>query len=338
VKSDRHSNRLKQPSQPNATPFARPTPRYQPSSTRRARRPAPKRAQPRRRWRGCLLPLLALASALCLGSILAYGLLLVQPPANTLILGIDRRPDESNVTRSDTILLLHADAGAGRMALLSIPRDLWVTIPGWGQERINAAHLYGELEAPGSGPEWVAETVNYNFGVPVHHVVRLDFDAFREVIDAAGGIEVDVPYPIIDDAYPTPNYGTMRIEIPAGRQHMDGETALQYARSRHSSSDFDRAARQQQILIALANKITQPSNLFRASRVYAAFQNAVESDLGARDLFHLALAWRRAGEEGMEQTVIDETLTAPFLTAQGAAVLLPQWEHINPLIEAQFKP
>jgi LCP family protein required for cell wall assembly len=282
--------------------------------------------------------LLALASAVCLGCILAYGLLLLQSPANILILGIDRRPDEGNVTRSDTILLLHADAGDSRMALLSIPRDLWVTIPGWGEERINAAHLYGELEEPGSGPDWVAETVNYNFGVPVHHVMRLDFDAFREVIDAAGGIEVDVPYPIIDDAYPTPDYGTMRIEIPAGRQHMDGETALRYARSRHNSSDFERAARQQQILVALANKMTQLSSLFRASRVYKALQNAVESDLSTRDLFRLALAWRRAGEGSLEQIVIDETLTTPFLTPQGAAVLLPQWEHINPLIKAQFKP
>lgn len=306
-------------------------------STSRRGRPRLKRVR-RRSWRGCLLPLLSLALIVCLGPLLVYGLFLAQPPVNVLILGIDRRPDEGNATRTDTIILLHADAGAGRLVLLSIPRDLWVTIPGWREERINAAHLYGELEAPGNGPARTAETVSYNFGVPVHHTMRLDFEAFREVIDAAGGIDVDVPAPIIDDAYPTPNYGTMRVEIPAGLQHMDGETALRYARSRHGSSDFDRAARQQQILIALAKKVISPSGLFSASRARRAFQEAVETDLSTRDLIRLALAWQRAGESGLEQIIIDHTLTTPFRTAQGAAVLLPQWELIHPLVERQFRP
>jgi LCP family protein required for cell wall assembly len=284
------------------------------------------------------VPLLALALVICLGGMLAYGLLLIPSPTNILILGIDRRPGEGNVVRTDTILLLHADPGGRRLVLLSIPRDLWVTIPGRGEERINTAHIYGELEAPGSGPSRVAETVSYNFGVPVHHTLRLDFDAFRQVIDAAGGIEIDVPAPIIDDAYPTDDYGTMRIEIPAGPQHMDGETALQYARSRHGSSDFDRATRQQQIFVALMKKLTSPSGLLRALRVYRAFQNAVETDLGFRDMARLALAWQRAGGEGVERIVIDRTLTTPFQIPQGAVVLLPHWDLIRPLVQARFSP
>ncbi len=162
--------------------------------------------------------MLALAAAVCLLGMLAYGLLMVSSPTNILILGIDRRPGEGNAVRTDTILMLHADPGSRRLVLLSIPRDLWVTIPGIGEERINAAHVYGELAAPGSGPARVAETISHNFGVPVNRNLRLDFDAFREVIDAAGGIELDVPTTIIDDAYPTNDYGTVRIEIPAGLQ------------------------------------------------------------------------------------------------------------------------
>jgi LCP family protein required for cell wall assembly len=283
------------------------------------------------------LPLLALALVLCLCGTLAYLALLLPAPSNILILGIDRRPEQSNATRADTIILLHSDLSGNRIALLSIPRDLWVTIPGWGEERINAAHLYGELDSPGGGPALAAETINYNFGLPIHNTLRLDFDAFRQVIDAAGGIEIDVPAPIIDDAYPTPDYGVMHIEISAGRQHMDGETALQYARSRHGSSDLHRAARQQQILVALAKKISAPSGLLRAPRVYQALQNAVETDLSLRDLGRLALAWQRTGDDGLEHIVIDWSLTTPYHTPQGAAVLLPQWELINPILKQHFK-
>jgi anionic cell wall polymer biosynthesis LytR-Cps2A-Psr (LCP) family protein len=158
------------------------------------------------------------------------------------------------------------------------------------------------------------------------------------VIDAAGGIEIDVPVPIIDNAYPTNDYGTVRIEIPAGLQHMDGETALQYARSRHGSSDYDRAARQQQIFVALAKKLARPNGWFLIPRVYRAFQNAVDTDLTFRDLAMLVLAWQRAGDEGVERIVIDRELTTPFSTAQGAAVLLPRWDLIHPLMRTRFAP
>ncbi len=280
--------------------------------------------------------MLALALIVLTGGALAYGLFLTPSPTNILILGVDRRPGEGTAVRTDTILLSQADPAHRRLVLLSIPRDLWVTIPGRGEGRINTAHVFGELEAAGRGPARIAETIAYNFGVPVDHTLLLDFDAFREVIDAAGGVEIDVPVPVIDNAYPTEDYGTMRIEIPAGFQHMDAETALQYARSRHSSSDFDRAARQQQILIALIKKLTDPKGWHLIPGVYRAFQNAVDTDMSFRDLAILAIAWQRAGKDGVEQIVIDRTLTTPFRTAQGAAVLLPNWELIRPLVQARF--
>jgi LCP family protein required for cell wall assembly len=270
--------------------------------------------------------------------LLAYSLLRIPSPTNTLILGIDRRPGQGDVVRTDTILLVHSDPGSQRLVLLSIPRDLWIAIPGRGQGRINTAHVYGELEAPGSGPARAAEAIQQNFGVPVHRSLRLDFDAFRQVIDAAGGIEVDVPRPIIDNTYPTDDYGTMRIEIPAGIQYMDGETALQYVRSRHGSTDFDRAARQQQVLVALMKKLAKPDGWFSVPKVYLAFQNAVETDLSLRDLVRLALAWRLVGAGGPETIVVDRTMTSPFRTAQGGAVLLPRWDLIHPLVQARFSP
>lgn len=291
-----------------------------------------------RRWRRRLVLLLAMILVISLGGTLAYGLLLAPPPTNILILGMDRRPEEGNAVRTDTILLLHADPLSRQLVLLSIPRDLWVTIPGRGEARINTAHVYGELEAPGGGPARTAETIHQNFGLAVDRTLRMDFDAFREVIDAAGGIEIDVPNPILDNAYPTEDYGTMRIQIAAGSQHMDSETALQYARSRFGSSDFDRAARQQLILIALTKKLSRPSGWLQIPGVFQAFQNAVETDVNVLDLARLALAWVRAGQDGLETIVIDQALTIPFRTSQGADVLQPRWELIQPLIQTQFGP
>jgi LCP family protein required for cell wall assembly len=310
----------------------------QPSKkTRKQTPPSSPRAAHRRR-RGCLLSLVALVVILGFLGVLAYALLRIPSPTNILVLGLDRRPEQGNAVRTDSLMVLHADPATGRLVMLSIPRDLWVNIPGWGEARINSAHVYAEIESPGTGPARAAETVSANFGVPIHRSLRLDFGAFRDVIDAAGGIEIDVPKPVIDNAYPTDDYGTVRIEIPAGLQHMDGETALQYARSRHGSSDFDRAARQQQILLALAKKLAQPEGWLSVPRVYLAFQNAVDTDLRLRDIFRLALAWKLAGEDNLETIVIDRTLTTPFRTAQGAAVLLPRWDLIYPLVQAGFTP
>lgn len=307
-------------------------------SDRPNRKPEHSPRAPRLQRRGCWFFGLALAVIACLASVLVYGILMTRSSTNFLLLGIDRRPGQGNAVRADTILLIHAAPADRRLVLLSIPRDLWVAIPGRGNDRINSAHIYGELEAAGNGPARSVETISHNFGVPVDHYLRLDFDAFRDVIDAAGGIEIDVPAPVIDNAYPTEDYGTKRIEIPAGRQRMDGETALQYARSRHGSSDFDRAARQQQILVALVEKLSHPSGWILIPRVYQAFQNAVESDMSYNDLVHLALSWQRAGENGIERVVIDQELTTPFRTPEGAAVLLPRWELIQPLVRAQFAP
>ncbi len=166
----------------------------------------------------------------------------------------------------------------------------------------------------------------------------MDFEAFRDLVDAAGGIDIEVPKPIIDNAYPTEDYGTKRIEIPAGWQHMDGETALQYARSRHGSSDFDRAARQQQILLALAKKLAKPDGWLKVPRVYQAFHSAVDTDLTLRDMVRLILTWKLAGEGAMETIVIDGSMTTPFRTAQGAAVLLPRWDLIHAVVQTTFTP
>ena len=260
------------------------------------------------------------------------------PRTNILGLGLDRRPEQGYVTRSDTLILATVYPPGPRAALLSIPRDLCVEIPIYGANRINTAHFWGENEAEGGGPALAMQTVAQNFGVPVHHYVRLDFDTFRAIVDGVGGIDVIVKEPVVDDAYPTDDYGVIHIEIPAGPQHMDGETALRYARSRHGSSDFDRARRQQQILIALAHRLLKPEVWPDLPAIYQVVMDNVDTDLTTWDLLLLAPTLYRVGPDGVERRVIGPEMTEPWTTSTGGAVLLPRWEAINPLLQKLFTP
>ena len=121
-------------------------------------------------------------------------------------------------------------------------------------------------------------------GAPIDRYLLVGLQGVREIVDAAGGVEIDVDEPIHDGAYPTDDYGTIVVDIPAGRQTMDGETALRYARTRHQDSDFGRVARQQRVLLALRNRLLQPINWWRAPAVLAAVQRTTHTDLGPLDL------------------------------------------------------
>lgn len=310
----------------------------------RSRRDRPERTGPGTEQRGgsCLSPfvLATLAILLSCGCLALAGVWLSQESGsrtNVLILGLDRRPEQGYVVRSDTVMVLTAQMQTPRVALLSIPRDLYVQIPRHGQSRINTAHFLGEREEPGGGPDLAMETVAQNFGIPVQHYVRLDFQAFRAVVDAAGGIDVTVEERIVDNAYPTEDYGTMRIEIPAGPQHMDGERALQYVRSRHSASDFERAARQQQVTMALARRLSAPENWLRLPTVCWAVLENVQTNLGPVQMLQVSVAVLQVGADGIEHHVIDRDMARPWTTPTGGAVLLPRWEAIDPLVDELFR-
>ncbi len=185
----------------------------------------------------------------------------LREPLNVLLVGVDRRPDTQEGVRSDTIILVHIDPAQGWAGMLSIPRDSVADIPHLGQQKINTAYAYGfshaaEIYGEGTTPDagggaLAAETVEGFLGLKVNYVAQIDFHGFQRVVDTLGGVTVDVPRPLLDPAYPTDDYGYERLYVPAGLQVLDGATALRYARSRHSSSDFDRSRRQQQVLRAI---------------------------------------------------------------------------------------
>ncbi len=300
-------------------------------------RPIRERVPPRRRgclW-GCLAGLLPLA--LVLGLVLGIlGAAWRSGRLNVLVLGLDSRPGETGPARTDTLILgsfAPAEAGA---ALLSIPRDLWVDIPGYGSNRINTANYFGDLAQAGYGPHLAMQTVANNFGVPVHGYVRLDFDGFIRLVDTLGGIDLDVPQTIVDSTYPTHDYGITTIVIAAGPQHMDGATALIYARTRHGDSDFERSGRQGQVLRALVARLLQPTAWLRLPAAWAVVRTSFETNLTEVDLGAIFLATFLAGPAGLQTHAVTREMTTPIVTDAGAQVLLPRWEIIHPFVANLF--
>lgn len=269
---------------------------------------------------------------------LVVGLLLFPPPrTNILILGVDRRPDEATwATRTDTMILTTINPKDAYVGLLSIPRDLFIQLPDGNWNRINTPHFFAELAAPGTGPQVAMQTVQNNFGVDVHHYVRLDLIGFVRIVDAMGGLDINVPEAVFDDAYPTYDYGTTTVYFEPGQQHMTGEQALAYARVRHFTSDFDRAARQQLVLQAIFRQLLQPATWLRLPQILGAVSESISTDLTLLDLIRLAPTFAEISPDDLDRRVIEGAMVQPFTTDGGASVLLPVWDVINPVLLAMF--
>jgi LCP family protein required for cell wall assembly len=256
-----------------------------------------------------------------------------------LVLGIDERDYEQGPWRTDTMILASIDPVGMTASLLSIPRDLWVPIPGYRENRINTANYYGDRDKyPGGGPALAKKTVQYNLGVPVHYYVLMDFEGFEKVIDTIGGVDINVETAIHDERYPDPDSpnGYTTIDIPAGMQHMDGATALKYARSRHGKSDFDRSHRQQQIIFAVREQALRLGLIPKIPELMETMGDTVKTDLQPGEVLNLALMAKDVPSENVKTAVIDESMTIDFVTDTGAQVLLPIRDRIRPLVEEMF--
>jgi LCP family protein required for cell wall assembly len=256
---------------------------------------------------------------------------------NILLLGIDKRPDEV-YARTDTMILISIDPATNKASMLSIPRDLWVTIPGYGENRVNVAHYLGDKDGyPGGGPALAMKTVQYNLGVPVHFYMRVDFDGFRRIIDTLGGIDIDVPQTINDPKYPDDNYGYDPFYIEKGQQHLDGYLALKYARTRATAgSDFDRARRQQSVLLAVREKALAVGVIPKIPELWSTMAGTVQTDLQLVDILELAKLADKISGSDIQNAVIDQNMTVDYKTNTGAQVLLPVREKMRPVIDKLF--
>jgi polyisoprenyl-teichoic acid--peptidoglycan teichoic acid transferase len=257
---------------------------------------------------------------------------------NILLLGIDQRVGEEGPFRSDTMILVSIDPSRNTATMISLPRDLWVTIPGYGENRINAAHSFGDFyKYPGGGVALAKLTVQKALGIPVHYYLRINFSGFEKMVDAIGGITIDVPRHIYDSAYPDNNYGTYVVEFQPGIQQMDGKRALEYARTRHDSNDYDRMQRQQQVIIAARDKILSLNiPLNKIPELLRIAGDSVQTDLTLREIFALAEMVKGIGQDNIIRAAIDESMTSSVTTMQGAMVQVADWDKVNALINQLF--
>lgn len=260
---------------------------------------------------------------------------------NILLLGIDQREGQHGPWRTDTMIVLTIDPENKTAGMLSIPRDLWVPIPGYSENRINTAHYTGDLKKyPGGGLALAIKTVQTNLGIPIHYYVRVNFNGFVRVIDTIGGIDIYVEEEIYDPQYPDQGYGYDPLYISAGHQHMDGELALKYARTRHSGSDFDRLQRQQQVIMAARDRVLRldllPQLLPKLPDLLKNVGDAVQTDLQPDEILNLAQLVNQIDNEHMKTAAIDSSMTVPTTTPDGAQVLIPIRDEIRAVVDEIF--
>ncbi len=252
---------------------------------------------------------------------------------NILLLGVDTTPERvalGDPPRSDTIILVSIDPVTKQVGMLPIPRDLLVTIPGYGDDKINAAYAYG-AQSELTGPGLVRATIEYNFGIPIHYFAEVDFQGFVRIVDTLGGVTVDVPAPIKDDTYPGEGFNYTRLYFPTGLQHMDGRTALRYVRTRHDDNDFARGARQQQVLEALRRQAIQLELITRAAELIDELGGAVRTDLQPRDVLALARLALELDDEDIHSYSLRDAVT-DYWVPGGAFYLIPDWPAVRRIV------
>ncbi len=212
-------------------------------------------------------------------------------PINIVLLGVDAQTSDDQPPRSDTTIVMHIDPATDKVAMMSIPRDLIVYIPGFGEDKFNAAYPIGEAhkdEIAGGGPTLVAQTIEANFNIPIHYYATINFEGFRDVVDTVGGVVIDVDTQLSDNLYPTDDLRLTRVYFAAGLQKMDGETALEYVRTRHADSDFGRAERQQQVLLAIRQQAVSLELITQAQSLIRDMQHTIRTDLNFNQMLALA--------------------------------------------------
>jgi LCP family protein required for cell wall assembly len=250
---------------------------------------------------------------------------LIQQPdhqINIMLLGADARPGEQ-IGRTDTIMLVTINTELGTVNITSFPRDLYVYIPGWTVQRINTAFSHG-------GFKLLQDTFEYNFGVRPDYYALIRFEAFKDLIDNLGGIDVYVNNTLTDQR---DGYGD-NYTIYAGNNHMDGETALWYVRSRHSSSDFERTKRQQEVIMGLFRRFLRFDIVTKAPQLFDAYSQSVNTNLPfdvAAPL--LPLAAQLSDTSKVNHYYISRAEVISYRTSTGAQVLLPQYNLIRTVME-----
>jgi polyisoprenyl-teichoic acid--peptidoglycan teichoic acid transferase len=242
---------------------------------------------------------------------------------NIVVLGSDKRP-RSSTWRTDAMIVVSVDLEDAVVRLLSIPRDLWVYVPGHGYDRINTADLWGTLAKKGDGPERVKQTIHHNLGIPIHYYFRVDMRGFVDIIDTVGGLDIDVDCPLPD------------IDLKPGIHHMDGEQALAYARSRKSTNDFDRTRRQRKVLLALWDQALTWDIIPSLPQLWVTLAAGFETDLPLSQVVNLAYVGVQLKPQRILSSAVGRQQVRGWTTPQGAQVLVPREDRMRELLEGFY--
>jgi len=266
---------------------------------------------------------------------------------NILLLGMGG-PGHDGPYLTDTNIIMSVRPSAREVALVSVPRDLTVRINGYGYHRINYANSYGETLTPGQGGDYARKIFAETFDLDIPYYVRVDFDAFKEIIDTVGGVEINVPNSFTDYSYPGPNKFYRTVSFQAGMEKMTGERALIYARSRHGNngegSDFARARRQQKVLSALRDKVLSAGtylNPLRINKILASLNKHISANLDMNQMMTLARIAKEM-DDSVKTLVLDNSANGFLVqtrSPEGAYLLAPRggnFDIINHAIDNVF--
>lgn len=248
--------------------------------------------------------------------------------------------DYRQAGRTDAIVIASINTASKTATLLSLPRDLYVVIPGWTVERINLALPHGNgVDYPGGGIQLFKDTVLYNLGVELDYVVRIGFGGFQRLIDVLGGVDMVVTCPLEDwrliapDADPQVEENYERFKLEVGVYEMDADLALWYARSRRSTNDADRTRRQQQLLAAMLNRGVDAGLITQLPELWDLFQDEVETDLTLGALLRLAPIAGDLRENGIRHLSLNQALqSGDLLPDTNKWISLLQWDKAEPIL------
>src|SRR3989344_251012 len=280
-----------------------------------------------------------------------------QDRINVLLLGIGGS-DHDGPYLSDTIMVGSFKPSTNQVALISIPRDLLVSIPGYGWRKINNASAFGELQNPGKGGELARDVVSQVLNIPIHYYVRIDFSGFVQLVDDLGGITVKVENTLDDPFYPVKGKETAttteryeHLYIEPGSHHFNGSQALKYVRSRQAKgiegSDFARSKRQQNILLAIKEKTLSFSvlaNPIKLSRLMDTLSQHLATDFQVWEILGLFNMGKSLSPDDVTNRVFDDSPDGPLypsITADGAFVLMPKaggFEELQSIAKNIFDP
>jgi len=267
---------------------------------------------------------------------------------NILLVGNDGEITNDGSLRTDSMIIVSVNRTTGTVALLSLPRDLYVYVPSWTMQRLNTAWGYGESVGwTDGGFGLMRQTIFYNLGINVHHYAMVDLTGFKALVDAVGGVRVAVDcalqdLPLIDAQVPASAYAATDEGywvLPVGEYQLNGAEALWYARSRHNSSDFDRGRRQQQLLRAIWRQARENGLLGQIPQLWSEAAPYIQTSLTLEDILSLVPVALNLDPSKIEQFTLVRTYhTQPWQTPDGDYVQLPIYETMRPLLEDFYTP